>query len=448
MRLGSGFLAPERVAGPAYDRAAQKAGMVHIGVGAFHRGHQAVYADDAMNAGDRDWGLVGVSMRSGDMAARLNPQDGLYTLVERDGAGEALRLIGSLGRVLVAAEAPDAVIATLASPNIHIVTLTITEKGYERNEAGADPAFCTLLAQAFERRRATGIGGLTLISCDNLLDNGARLTEVVGAALERTGPGLARWFRTECACPSTMVDRIVPSTTEADRMVVATRLGVRDEGAVVAEPFRQWVIEDRFAGPRPRWEAGGAQIVADVRPFEAAKLRMLNGSHSALAYLGLARGHDYVHQALVDPAIAPLVERLMRVEAAASLTGTAGLDTDAYADALLERFRNSALAHRLAQIGMDGSKKIPQRWLTVLAWAQGAGRPCPAILTALAAWMRFTRGDLGPVEDPMSGHLADLWRSAGQAGIATALFGPSGVFANHWTATPDDLAFLSARVRG
>jgi fructuronate reductase len=221
---------------------------------------------------------------------------------------------------------------------------------------------------------------------------------------------------------------------------------VRDEAAVITEPFKQWVIEDRFAGPRPRWEDCGVQFAADVRPFEAAKLRMLNGAHSGLAYLGLARGHAFVHEAVADPEIAPLIDRLMLQEAATSLAAAPGQDLAAYADALTARFANPALAHRLAQIAMDGSQKIPQRWLDTLAFHHSAGRSCPAILTALAAWVVHVRGDERAVEDPRVDELAALWRAAGRTGIIAALFGPVGVFARHWVATPDDAAFLRARM--
>jgi fructuronate reductase len=241
-----------------------------------------------------------------------------------------------------------------------------------------------------------------------------------------------------------MVDRIVPATTPDDLDTVERRLGLRDEGAVITEPFSQWVIEDRFAGSRPRWEVAGAQFVADVRPYETAKLRMLNGAHSALAYLGLRRGHRFVHEAIADPAIRAPVERLMRDEAAPTLD--AGFDAATYADALLARFANPALPHRLLQIAMDGSQKIPQRWLAVLAWHQRQGRACPAILEALAAWLLHVRGDGRPVDDPLAGRLAALWRENGLDGIVGALFGPGGLLAADWQATEADRQAIEARL--
>lgn len=446
---------------PGYDRAAQACGIVHFGIGAFHRAHQAVYTDDAMAAGDRDWGITGVSLRSGDVADQMEPQDGLFTVSERGSGSQRTRLIGAVQRVLVAPRDPAAVVTALASRSTRIVSFTVTEKGYCRTPAGqldlamlepelADGAtprsIYGFLAAGLAQRRAAGTPGLTLVSCDNLAENGAVLSVLLNAYLDRVDPGLAAWFRRECTCPSTMVDRIVPAVTDADRLQIADTIGMEDAAAVITEPFRQWVIEDRFAGPRPRWEVGGAQLVADVRQHEAAKLRMLNGAHSALAYLGLAQGHDFVHQAIADPTLRPLIEQLMRHEAGVSLGSDPGLDIDAYAAQLLARFANSALPHRLAQIAVDGSQKIPQRWLEPLAINMAAGRACPATLKALAAWMLHVRGDARVVDDPMAAQLAALWQSAGTAGIVTALFGEQGLFADRWTVTDQSRALLQAEV--
>lgn len=444
---------PPDVARPGYDWAGQKRGIVHLGIGAFHRAHQAVYTDAAMAAGDRDWAITGVSLRSPDMQAMLMPQDGLYTVAERSAGHEATRLIGAVREVLVAPSAPDAVAAALASPDTRVVTLTVTEKGYHRRSDGTldvpavRPGAGTiyhLLARAFADRRAAGLPGLTILSCDNLADNGRVLGAALGTWLEETAPALRGWFEAECACPSTMVDRIVPAMTDERLDEIAARLGMRDEGAVVTEPFRQWVIEDRFAGPRPRWEVAGAALVAEVAPFEAAKLRMLNGAHSALAYLGLAAGHDFVHQAVADPAIRPVVERLMREEAAPTVAAAPGQDLPAYADALLARFANPALPHRLAQIATDGSQKIGQRWLAPLAINRARGRPCPATMSALAAWVRFVRQ---PAADPMSEALVPRWRDAGEDGIVAALFGPGGLIPAPDALGPDQRAALTRMVR-
>ena len=281
------------------------------------------------------------------------------------------------------------------------------------------------LVEAVIARHDAGSAPLTLVSCDNLSNNGHVLHERLCARLDAVSPRHRRWFEQAWACPSTMVDRIVPATTAADLDAVEAALGQRDAGAVITEPYTQWVIEDRFAGARPRWELAGAQFVTDVMPFETAKLRMLNGAHSALAYLGLARGHAFVHQAIDDPQIEPIVTRLMREEAAASITATPDQQFDRYADLLLARFRNPALPHRLLQIATDGSQKIGARWLATLVDNRASGRESPAILNAIAAWVAFVRGDQHPVVDPNSGVLADAWARAGGNGVVDALFATS-----------------------
>ncbi|UKK83214.1 mannitol dehydrogenase family protein [Sphingopyxis sp. BSN-002] len=436
MRLSAETPLPASVQAPGYDRGVQAAGIVHIGIGAFHRAHQAVYTDDAMAAGDRDWGIVGVSLRSGDVASQLNPQDGLYSVSMRSAAGSELRLIGAVQKVLVAADDPQAVVDAIAAPTTHIVSFTVTEKGYLRGSDGAldlDAAkgassLYRFVGAALAARKASGLSGLTLLSCDNLASNGAALKALMRQYLAAEYSHLVDWFDRECCCPATMIDRIVPATTDADRAAVEAALGVRDEGAVVTEGFSQWVIEDDFAGPRPRWEKVGAELVADVAPYETAKLRMLNGAHSALAYIGLGAGHEFVHQAIADPAIRPVIERLMRDEAAPTIDAAPGQDLSAYADALLDRFANPALHHRLIQIAMDGSQKIPQRWLETLAWHQKRGRRCPSLEAAIAAWIAFLRSE-HPVDDP----LADKLREAAAAPDAMQkLFGDGGLIASDW----------------
>jgi fructuronate reductase len=446
MRLSSAAVSElgTTLVNPTYDRTAQKSGIVHFGIGAFHRAHMAVYTDDAMNAGERDWSIIGVSLRSGSVADQLNPQDGLYTVTERSAAGDNIRLVGSVREVLQGHLDLRSIAERIAKPTTHIVSFTVTEKGYCRNADGslnldlAEDSFYLPLSWAMQRRREKELPGLSLLSCDNLAGNGAQLQRLMGEFLDHTYPDLRPWFDANCTCPSTMVDRIVPATTPADLDAVAARLGLRDEAAVVTEPFSQWVIEDKFAGPRPAWENHGAQITSDVHAFENAKLRMLNGAHSALAYLGIRRGHEFVHQAIADPELAPLIDRLMREEAATSLTPAHGQDLAAYADALIDRFKNPALNHRLAQIAMDGSQKIPQRWLETLAHHQERGQPCPAILTGIAAWLCHIRGDNGPVDDPMADRLKATWDTAGSDGIVDALFGPGGSMASDWVPSDAD----------
>lgn len=429
-----------------YDRAAQGTGIVHLGIGAFHRAHQAWYTDFAMAAGDRDWAIAGVSLRSRAVAEQMNPQDGLFTVTERSQAGWQSRLVGSVREVLVAQDQWAAVVARIADPACHMVSLTVTEKGYCRAADGSlDPALANgaslyaLLAEALRLRYDAGLPGLTLLSCDNLADNGQQLAQLMAQYLDHEDPALRSWFEHTCTCPSTMVDRIVPATTDTDRADLGKRIGLDDQAAVLTEPFSQWVIEDRFAGSRPRWEAVGAQLVSDVQPYETAKLRMLNGAHSFLAYVGLAHGHTYVHQAIADPVLRPLVEALLRDEAAPTIAAGAGQDLSAYATALVKRFANPELNHRLIQIAMDGSQKLPQRWLATLAANQAMGRDCPAIRKGLAAWLRHLRGANGVVEDPLS---ESLQQAAREADPIAAIFGPSGLLPTHWTPPSDYWAAL------
>ncbi|MBZ6382423.1 mannitol dehydrogenase family protein [Sphingomonas sanguinis] len=433
---------PAGVSRPGYDRASQRIGIVHLGLGAFHRAHQAVYTDDAMAAGDRDWAIAGASLRSAGVHDQMAPQDGLYTVTERSSEGESVRLIGAIREVTVAAKAPERLAALLAAADTRIVTLTVTEKGYWRRPDGATDLAGIVadgnsiyhhLARAVVARQAAGLAPLTLVSCDNLPDNGRVLRAGVAAFLNHQGETAARgWFERDWRCPNTMVDRIVPAVTDGDRARVEAVLGMRDEAAVVTEPYRQWVIEDDFAGDRPRWELGGAQFVADVAPYETAKLRMLNGAHSALAYLGLERGHRFVHEAVADPAIRPVVERLMRQEAATSFTAAEGQQLDPYADALLARFANVTLEHRLSQIASDGSQKVGPRWLSSLA---AHGGDAPATLTALAAWLRFIRTGNDASPDPRRAELARLWAQGDAGRVVDALFGAGGSMAGLWQPT-------------
>jgi fructuronate reductase len=444
-----GTFAPADAERYSYDRDGQAVGIVHFGIGAFHRAHQAWYTDRAMDAGDRDWGIIGVSLRSGDVAHQMNPQEGLYTVTERSGDGAKTRIIGAVRDVLVAPYEPDAVIAALAVPTTRVASFTITEKGYCRAADGRlDPALAGdesvyhYLGLGLRRRHDAGLPGLTLMSCDNLAENGQQLARLMGEYLALRDPALLAWFEAECTCPSTMVDRIVPATTAADRDQVAETLdGLRDEAAVMTEPFSQWVIEDRFAAGRPAWDKVGAQLVEDVRPYETAKLRMLNGAHSMLAYVGLAQGHTFVHEAVSDPAIRALAERLMREEAGPTIAAAPGQDLSAYADALLDRFANPALNHRLIQIAMDGSQKIPQRWLETLAANQSQGRDCPAILAGISGWIRHLRGANGPVDDPRGAELAEL---AGRMDCVTGLFGQGGAMASEWHPEAADVLAIEA----
>jgi len=432
---------------PAYDPSAHKAGIVHLGIGAFHRAHQAVYTDDVLaSAAGGDWRFIGVSLRSAGVRDQLEPQDGLYSVLEMSDAGESLRVIGAVDRVLVASDDPTAVIAAIADPATRIVSLTVTEKGYCHDPAtgrldpnhsgiarelagGTTETAIGYLAKGLRGRADADAGPVTLLSCDNLPHNGAVLGRVLRDYLAASDPDLIDWIDANVRTPATMVDRIVPATTPADLASVEALLGRRDDGAVKAEPFSQWVIEDDFAGPRPAWEAAGAQFVADVRPFELAKLRMLNGAHSTLAYLGLLAGHETVDQAVADPAIRETVERLMRVEAAATLPAIDGLDPQAYADALLARFANPALRHKLIQIAMDGSQKLPQRLLGTIADARAKGVDPRAAITGVAAWMQHVKQGGHTLDDPMATELSGIAdKAADDAALVDGLVRVRAVF--------------------
>jgi fructuronate reductase len=437
------------IARPEYDRDAQATGIVHIGIGAFHRAHQAWYTDRAMAAGGRDWAITGVSMRSPSVAQAMNPQDGLYTLGERSAAGTSWRVIGAVRNVIVACDNFAAAVAAIADPATRIVSFTITEKGYCRSADGtldfttAANGIYPLLTAAFVRRAAEALPGLTLLCCDNLADNGSQLSGLMQAWLAERQPDLLDWFVANCTCLATMIDRIVPATTPADLDAVEAALGVRDEAAVVTEQFSQWVIEDRFVAGRPDWGRVGAQLIDDVRPYEIAKLRMLNGAHSALAYLGLARGHMFVHQAMADREIRPLVERLMLDEALPTIDAAPGQDLRAYAAALLRRFENPALDHRLAQIAEDSSQKLPQRWFATLEANRAAGSSCPALVAALGAWLTYLTEANGPVIDPARTALIALRQRNGPAEALRAILQPEGPLAvSGWHPTPADFAAL------
>lgn len=415
MRLSPSSLdsLPSEIARYSYDRNSQEVGIVHFGIGAFHRAHQAWYTDLAMDAGERDWAISGVSLRSPAVAKQLVPQDGLYTLTERAAAGSNTRLIGAVREVIYPPRQRRQVIDRIASPSCHIVSFTVTEKGYARTGTGAldislaERSFYPLLTQGLALRMARGLGGVTLLPCDNLADNGDALRRLMRDWIMAHRPDLAIWFERECTVASTMIDRIVPRTTDSDLAQIHDSLGLADEGAIFTEPFSQWVIEDNFAGPRPRWEACGAQVVEDVAPYETAKLRMLNGAHSLLAYCGLRKGYRFVHEAIADPELRDLARRLMLEEAAPTVSRARGQDLHVYADRLLERFANPALKHRLAQIAMDGTEKLPQRWLETLRWHSARGESCPTILAGLHAW-RWHVEDGRFLDDPR----ADFLRSA------------------------------------
>ncbi|MFS8035385.1 mannitol dehydrogenase family protein [Xanthobacter sp. AM11] len=452
---------PAAVRRPAYDVAAAQVGVVHLGVGAFHRAHQAVYLDDILGRGHAGWAVAGASLRSPATSDALDPQDGLYTLAVRSGAGEELRVIGALRRRLVAPREPEALLATMADPRVRIVTLTVTEKGYCHDPATgtldeahpdiradlADPGRpCSApgyLVEALARRRAAGIAPFTVLCCDNLPANGRTVARVVARLAALRDGDLGRFVAGEVAFPSTMVDRIVPATTDADRAQVAQALGCDDAWPVAAEPFSQWVVEDHFPLGRPPLEEVGVELVADVAPFEHMKLRLLNGAHSTMAYLGYLAGHAHISDVMAQPAFARLVERLQDEELTPTLHLPPGVDVAAYKSALRERFRNPALQHRTWQIAMDGSQKLPQRLVAPARERLAAGAPIALIAFAIAGWMRYVAGrdEAGgaiDVRDPLAARLKALADEAGPdaARLAPALLGVREVFGADLPADP------------
>lgn len=449
---------PADVARPRYDLAAIKVGIVHLGVGAFHRAHQAVYVDDRLAAGESDWAICGASLRSPETSQALDPQDGLYTLSTRSAAGEALRVIGSLRKLLVAPADPIKLLDAMSDPAVRIVSLTVTEKGYchnpatgELDEAHADirhdlanlqsprsaPGF---IVEALARRRAAGVKPFSVLSCDNLPNNGATARNVVMRLTALRDVDFGKWVAGEVAFPSTMVDRIVPATTHEDRARISQRLGFVDAWPVITEPFSQWVIEDHFSNGRPRFEDSGAKLVKDVAPFELAKLRLLNGSHSTLAYLGYLAGYETVSDVMADANFATLIADLMQQEIAPTLDAAATGDLAPYMHELQARFRNPALRHRTWQIAMDGSQKLPQRLLGTIRARLARELPIERLALGVAAWMRYVTGvdeQTRPIDvrDPMSARLRTI---ADRDGLNASRLAPT--LANVREIFGDDLA--------
>jgi fructuronate reductase len=400
---------PASVRRPAYDRAALKVGHAHIGVGAFHRCHQAEYVEDMLEARLGPWGLVGINLHPPRVAEAMRAQDGFYTRTLRRDAYSETRVIGCVRDVIDVTDAASARAATeaLAAPEIRVVTMTVTEKGYcltpasgelDRGNAdlladltGGEPprTVLGLLTSALERRRDRRSGPVTLLSCDNIPANGRRLrTALLGFAAERD-PALASWIEAHTVFPCAMVDRIVPASTPDDLDALAATLGLRDEAAVFGEPFRQWVIEDRFAADRPPWDLAGAQFVADAEPYEHIKMRVLNAAQSTLSHWGALAGLDFSWQAAADSVLSARVERMLATETAPTLPIVAGMEIGPYIATSLERIRNTAIRHRCHQIGTDGSQKIGQRLIAPLRARRARGLPAPGLERAVAGWIAY-----------------------------------------------------------
>jgi fructuronate reductase len=413
--------------------------ILHLGFGGFARAHTAVAVhrmNAALPAQMPRWGIIAARLHSG--RAELDALDaagGRYALVEADAEADRLEEIASIAATLhPARDGTGALPEVMAAPGLSLVTLTVTEKGYgmaggaldrTRPEIAADLAdggwrsVPGLLAEGLARRRAAGAGGLTLLSCDNLSENGRSLALAVGEMAGARDPDLARWISATCTFPSSMVDRITPAPDAAARALIARLAGHEDPNGIVTEPFLQWVIEDRFAAERPPLDLGGATFADDIRPWEAMKLRMLNASHTMLAHLGGLIGLETIDACMAEPLLVRAARRLMLAEAAPTLPPLPGADLPAYAAALLARFANPRLGHRCAQIATDTSQKLPPRLLAPIAWHLDHGGNWPVMALAIAGWMARARGldEAGrplPLNDPLAGD------------IRTAAAGPDG----------------------
>jgi mannitol 2-dehydrogenase len=399
---------------PGYDRAAVSAGIVHFGVGAFHRAHEAMFIDDVLARGFTDWAICGVGVLAADRAVRdaLRAQDTLYTLVTSSPDGTSVaRVIGSIHEYLYAPDDPNAVLDRLADPATRIVSLTITEGGYSVNDAtGAfdprDPltlqdlqpgtrlpaSVLGYITAGLARRREVGVPAFTVVSCDNIQGNGhVARTAVLGFAV-RKDPDLAAWIAQNVAFPNSMVDRITPVTTAETRASVLAEYGIEDRWPVRAESFAQWVLEDTFPSGRPPLELVGVQMVDDVEPYELMKLRLLNASHQAMAYLGILAGEQWVHEVCRDPLFTAFLLDYMRLEAIPTLQPVPGIDLDAYCHELIDRFRNEVIRDTLARLAVDGSERLPKFLLPVLRQQLETGGEIRRCALVLAAWSRFLEG--------------------------------------------------------
>jgi len=444
---------PPEIKRPNYDYRKVKPGIMHLGVGAFHRAHQAVFTDRVLEKFGGDWGIIGGDLRSGRVRDELDAQDGLYCVVVRDNGQEHIQVVGSIVEECVGPDYPAHAVEKMAEESVKVISLTVTEKGYCHDPATGDlnvdhpeiqhdlknlaspkstPGF---VVAALKRRMELGVKSCTLMSCDNLPNNGKVLQKVIKQFAELTDKTLARWIEDNTTFPCTMVDRIVPATTDSDRERLAERIGMRDKAMVVTEPFMQWVIEDNFCNQRPPWEGVGALMVDDVEPFELMKLRLLNGSHSLLAYCGYLSGFETIDEVMSEKAFVNVCEQFMERDAGQTITAPQGFDIEAYKQQLRERFANRGLKHRTWQIAMDGSQKLPQRLLnSVREQLKGEGN-IEILSLAVAGWMRYVTGvdeqwQAIDVRDPMAKRLRQLCdaNNRNPSGLVEALINVRDIF--------------------
>ncbi len=455
---------PENVLMPRYDRQQLKTRIVHFGFGAFHRAHQALLTDRVLNALGGDWGICEISLFSGDrLMSQLRAQDHLYTVLEKGPNGNQPIVVGAVRECLNAKlDSLAAIIEKFCEPQVAIVSLTITEKGY-----CIDPATGSLditnpriahdlqtpdephsapgiIVEALHRRRERGLQPFTVLSCDNIPNNGHVVKNAVLGMAEKRSPELAKWILEQVSFPGTMVDRIVPAATEESLEEIAQQLGVADPCAISCEPFIQWVIEDHFVSGRPQWESAGVQMVDDVLPWEQMKLRMLNGSHSFLAYLGYLAGFQHISDCMQDSAFREAAYRLMLNEQAPTLQIT-NVDLNQYATNLLERFANPALKHKTWQIAMDGSQKLPQRMLEGIRIHLARQSEWPLLALGIAGWMRYVSGvdDSGAdidIRDPLSDKIRAIVAGSTESERVTALLSLHEIFATDLAQNPQFVA--------
>lgn len=401
-RLDSAALAhlPESIARPSYDRASLRPAIVHIGVGGFHRSHLATYVHELCIAGRQDWAIAGAGVLAGDqaMADALGAQDHLYTLITRGPEHTSAEVVGSIVDFVFAAESAQALIDRLADPGTQILSLTVTEAGYPVDEdtgsyspkaPGAGTGTFPVIVGALAERRRRGLPGITILSCDNIVGNGGVARAATLGAAADLEPDLVSWIEDHVSFPNSMVDRITPNTTDADRAWLETTHGLVDRWPVVTEPFRQWVVEDHFVGDRPPFEDLDVTVTGDVAPYEFMKLRMLNAGHSCLAYLAALAGFEAVDQAMGDPVLGGYVQSFITGEAQPAVPPIPGVDLDAYARSLIERFTNPGITDQISRLCLDGSAKFPKFLLPTIRTHLGDGGPIGHSALALAGWCQY-----------------------------------------------------------
>jgi len=429
-----------------YDRSQLNSRIVHLGFGAFHRAHQALFTDEMLAKTNSDWGIFEVNLFGGEELIRqLREQDHLYTVTEKGATDTVVKMIGSVtGSLHPTFDGGDAVLEKMAEEQVAIVSMTITEKGYcadhstgelDQNnplirhdvaEPRAPQSAIGYVVEALRRRRERGLKPFTVMSCDNVQENGHVAQAAVLGLAQLIDKELAAWIEANVTFPCTMVDRIVPAATEETLADIAERVGVADPCGIACEPFRQWVIEDKFVNGRPDWDVAGAEFVADVVPYEEMKLRMLNGSHSFLAYLGYLGGYDHISDTMTNEDYRRAAFGLMMQEQAPTLKMPAGTDLESYAKLLIERFANPSLKHRTWQIAMDGSQKLPQRMADSIRFHLSQGSGYQRLAMGVAGWMRYISGqdESGQpidVRDPMADRFQAIYA---EHGLSTAVVRP------------------------